>query len=100
MDKILEAQGLTIDEQLNALKSEKKKMGGIFDIQINQLELQKNENKTKRNELASAEKEVKLKEELVRSVLESQAPQMPGQIDQMVPVEPEAQGLALLNMER
>ena len=96
VDKALEMKGLSIDEQLNQLKAAQKKIGGLFDVEINQLELQKNDNKAKQNQLALDEKQAKIKEELIRSVLESQTPRYPGQIDQMIPVEPEAQGMPLL----
>ena len=100
IDKMLQMKGLTIDEQLNQLKAAQKQIGGMFDVEINQLELQKNDNKAKQNQLALNEKQAKIKEELIRSVLESQTPRMPGQIDQMIPVEPEAQGMPLLPQGR
>jgi hypothetical protein len=93
---LLEAKQLNIDEQLSALKSKKNTMGKMFDREINQLELQKNANKSVQQTLASEEKEAKLKEELIRSVLEAQTPTMPGTVDQMIPMEPEAQGFPIL----
>jgi hypothetical protein len=96
MDKALELRGVSIDEQLNELKAAQKKIGGLFNVEINQLELQKNANKAKQNALALEEKQAKIKEDLIRSVLESQTPRYPGKIDEMIPVEPEAQGLPLL----
>ena len=100
IDKMLQLEGLSIDEQLNELKAKQKQIGGMFDVEINQLELQKNDNKAKQNALATEQKQAKIKEDLIRSVLESQTPRMPGQIDQMIPVEPEAQGMPLLPQGR
>lgn len=97
---MLQAQGMTIDEQLKALKEKKSTTGKLFDIEINKLELQKNANKSNQNDLATSEKEAKLKEDLIRSVLESQTPTMPGNVDQMIPVEPEAQGMPILPQGR
>jgi ABC-type uncharacterized transport system YnjBCD ATPase subunit len=96
MDKMLQLQGLSIDEQLNELKAKQKQIGGMFDVQINQLELQKNENKAKQNALATEQKQAKIEEDLIRSVLESRTPQYPGRIDQLIAVEPEAQGMPLV----
>jgi len=93
---VSDAKMLSIDEQLQQLKLEKDQIGKLFDVRINQLELQKNEQKAVQNELKAREKESSIKEDLVRSLMSEKSPTMPGTVDQLIPVEPAAQGQAII----
>jgi len=96
MEKIkseLDVTALTIDDQLKELKMQKANQGKLFDIEISRLELKQNAIKTGQNEIAYNEKEDKIREKLVRSLMSDKSGKIPGQsVDQLIPVEPQAQG--------
>jgi len=95
----VEIAALTIDQQLKALKSKKANIGKLFDIEISKMEIEQNAVKSVQDEISSEEKANKIREDLVKGVLADKSGSFPGQtVDQLIPVEPEAQGLALLNV--
>jgi len=98
---IVNSAGLSIDDQLSKLKLKQSNIGKLFDIEIKKLELEKNTVQEAQNEISSKEKEGKIREDLVKRAMAAKSSAMSGNnVDQMIPVEPEAQGMPLLAMSK
>jgi len=96
---MLNGAALSIDDQLNELKTKKANIGKLFDIEISKLEIKKNTVKSRQDEISSIEKADKIREDLVRGVLTDKSGSFTGgSVDQLIAVEPEAQGLKMLSL--
>ena len=97
-------QSLESEQELQQVQSLKKVLDEIFSIQISQKKLTHEQNKSQEQEMKAQQKEQKLNADLISKMMTAQ----PGQpvvgngkiIDQFAPpIEPEAQGLPMLDMQ-
>lgn len=70
---VAETQAINTSEKITQLKERKDSVTQMMDIAISQEELKKNEQDAERNRIKSEQKRAKIKADLLKSAIESQA---------------------------